>query len=78
MDLLRTLPKNLINHPEDMMMAIIIPYSPIHSAKMRIRIIPTKIPSVWAKALTPASPATPMASPDARAERPQQRPAPNN
>lgn len=56
-------------------MAIIIPYNPMHSAKMRIRIIPTKIPSVWAKALTPASPATPIARPAARAERPQQSPA---
>jgi len=61
-----------------MMIEIIIPYSPIHSAKMRIRIIPTKIPSVWAKALTPASPATPIASPAARAESPQQSPAAKN
>lgn len=61
-----------------MIMATIRPYNPIASAKIRIRIIPTKIPSVWAKALTPASPATPIARPAARAERPQARPAPSN
>ena len=61
-----------------MIMATIRPYNPIASAKMRIRIIPTKIPSVWAYALTPASPATPMANPAASELRPQQSPAPSN
>lgn len=60
------------------MIEIIIPYNPIASAKIRRMIIPTKIPSVWAYALTPASPATPIASPAARDERPQQSPAPRN
>ena len=46
------------------------------SAKIIIKIIPTKIPSVWAYALTPASPATPIASPAARALKPQANPAP--
>jgi len=59
-------------------MATMSPYKPIASAKMRMRIIPTKIPSVWAKALTPASPATPIAKPAARELRPQHSPAPNN
>ncbi len=44
-------------------MAIIIPYSPKASAKMRIKIIPTNTASCWALALTPASPTIPMASP---------------
>jgi len=46
-------------------MAIIIPYSPRASAKMRIRIIPTKICSCCALALTPASPTIPIARPAA-------------
>ena len=53
------------------------PYNPIASAKIRVKIIPTKIPSVWAYALTPASPATPIAKPDASDENPQQIPAAN-
>ena len=55
-------------------MAIMRPYSPIASAKIRIRIIPTKIASYCALALTPASPTIPIASPAAREERPQQSP----
>jgi len=57
-------------------MATMRPYKPIASAKMRMRIIPTKIPSVCAYALTPASPATPIARPAASALRPQESPAP--
>ena len=55
------------------MMAIIKPYRPRASAKMRIRITPTKM-SFAAFALTPASPTTPMARPAASDERPQHRP----
>ena len=55
-------------------MATMRPYRPKASAKMRIRIIPTKICSYWAFALTPASPTIPIARPAPRAERPQQRP----
>ena len=46
-------------------MAIIIPYRPRASPKIRIKIIPTKIYSCWAFALTPASPTIPMARPAA-------------
>ena len=58
-----------------MIIAMMRPYNPIASAKIRVRIIPTKTPSVWAYALTPASPAIPIAKPDASAENPQQIPA---
>ena len=47
------------------MIAIIIPYKPRASAKMRIKIIPTKICSYCALALTPASPTIPIARPAA-------------
>ena len=66
-----------LNTHADIIIATISPYSPIASAKININIIPTKIPSVYAYALTPASPATPMAKPDANALIPQHRPAPN-
>lgn len=59
-------------------MATMRPYKPMASAKMRIRTIPTKIASVWAYALTAASPATPIAKPAARELRPQVSPAPKN
>lgn len=45
--------------------AIISPYRPRASAKIRIRIIPTKIASYYALALTPASPTIPIARPAA-------------
>jgi hypothetical protein len=68
--------------------AIMRPYRPKASAKIRIKIIPTKIASYCALALTPASPTTPIAKPAAyneklirklnrivtSEERPQQRP----
>ena len=44
---------------------MIKPYSPRASAKIKIRIIPTKIASYWALALTPASPTIPIARPAA-------------
>ena len=56
------------------MRATISPYNPKASAKMRISIIPTKIFSCCPSALTPASPAIPIANPAARDERPQQSP----
>ena len=66
-------------------MATISPNNPIASAKMRIKIIPTNIFGSIAFALTPISPTTPIANPDAynvnkiisitKAEKPQQRPA---
>ena len=57
---------------------IINPYKATASAKMRIRIIPIKIFSYWALALTPASPTIPIANPAANELSPQQSPAPNN
>ena len=54
--------------------ATISPYNPKASAKMSIKIIPTKIFSYWAFALTPASPTIPMAMPAANELSPQQRP----
>ena len=56
------------------MRATISPYNPSASAKMRISIIPTKIFSCCPKALTPASPAIPIAKPAARELSPQQSP----
>ena len=47
------------------MIPIIKPYSPIASAKIRIRIIPTKSLGSCAFPLTPASPTIPIAYPDA-------------
>ena len=41
------------------------PYKPKASAKIRIRINPTKTLSYYALALTPASPTIPMAKPAA-------------
>ena len=62
-------------HQLDIIIAIMRPYNPIASAKIRVKIIPTKTWSVWAYALTPASPATPIANPEASAENQQQIPA---
>ncbi len=50
---------------EDMIIAMISPYRPRASAKMRMRIIPTNILGSTAFALTPASPTTPIAKPAA-------------
>jgi hypothetical protein len=50
---------------------------PRTSAKMRIRIIPTKSLGCWAVPRTPASPTIPMAKPAARPARPTERPAPS-
>ena len=47
------------------------PYSASASPKIRIRIMPTKILSCCALALTPASPTMPMASPAASELKPQ-------
>ena len=52
------------------------PYRPSTSAKMRIRIMPTKSLGCCAVPLTPASPTMPIAKPDARPLRPTLRPAP--
>jgi hypothetical protein len=46
-------------------MAMIMPYNPRASAKIKIKIIPTKIASCYALALTPASPTIPIANPAA-------------
>ena len=72
---------NEINDENKVTQKIIIiatmsPYRPIASAKIIIKIIPTKMPSVCAYALTPASPATPIARPAAKALKPQANPAP--
>lgn len=58
-------------------MATISPYSPRTSAKMSIRIIPTKSLGCCAVPRTPASPTIPMANPAARPENPTERPAPS-
>ena len=52
------------------------PYRPSTSAKMRMRIIPTKRRGCWAVPRTPASPTIPIAKPAARPDRPTDRPAP--
>ena len=57
-------------------MATIKPYRPNTSAKMRIKIIPTKRRGCWAVPLTPASPTIPIANPAANPENPTERPAP--
>lgn len=54
----------LVNYWERMR-ATISPYNPRASAKIRISIIPTKILSCCPSALTPASPAIPIANPAA-------------
>lgn len=46
------------------------------SAKIRIRIMPTKRRGCWAVPRTPASPTMPIANPAARPDRPTDRPAP--
>ena len=55
-------------------MEIISPNKAIASARISISIIPIKILSVWAKALTPASPIIPIANPAAKELNPQQSP----
>ena len=55
-------------------MEIIRPNKAIASAKISISIIPINILSVWAKALTPASPIIPIANPAAKELKPQQSP----
>ena len=55
-------------------MEIISPNKAIASARISISIIPIKILSVWAKALTPASPIIPIANPAANELNPQQSP----
>ena len=66
--------RKIIDHCERMR-ATIRPYRPSASAKIKIKIIPTKILSCCAFALTPASPTIPMASPAASELSPQQSPA---
>lgn len=56
--------------------ATISPYNPRTSAKMRIRIIPTKSLGCCAVPLTPASPTIPIANPAANPDKPTDRPAP--
>lgn len=57
-------------------MATIRPYRPNTSAKMRIKIIPTKRRGCCAVPLTPASPTIPIAKPAAKPEKPTDKPAP--
>ena len=52
-----------VNHAEDKINATINPYKPNASANIKIKIIPTKILSCYAFALTPASPTIPIANP---------------
>ena len=51
--------------PEDIIMATMSPKRPIASAKIRIRIIPTKSLGWMAFMRTPTSPTTPIAKPEA-------------
>lgn len=55
-------------------MAIISPYSPIASPKIKIRIIPTNNLGSLALHLTPMSPTIPIAYPAANDEKPTQIP----
>lgn len=57
-------------------MATISPYRPNTSAKMRIKIIPTKRRGCCAVPRTPASPTIPMAKPAASPEKPTDKPEP--
>ena len=52
-------------HPLDIMMATMRPKRPMASAKIKIRIIPTKSFGSIAFILTPTSPTTPIAKPEA-------------
>merc|ERR1719465_338567 len=52
------------------------PYRPRASAKIKMRIMPTKRRGCWALARTPASPTMPMARPAAREDIPTVSPAP--
>ena len=60
------------------MIETINPYRPIASEKINTRTMPTKMSSVYANARTPASPATPIASPEANALPPVHSPAKKN
>lgn len=55
----------MIAQPVERIIAMISPYNPRASAKIKIRIIPTNILGSIAFALTPTSPTTPIASPAA-------------
>ena len=55
----------LVDHALDMMMATMSPKRPIASAKIKIRIIPTNSLGSIAFILTPTSPTTPIAKPEA-------------
>lgn len=57
-------------------MATINPYRPSTSAKIRIKIIPTKRRGCWAVPRTPASPTIPIANPAAKPLKPTAKPAP--
>lgn len=52
------------------------PYRPSTSAKIRIKIIPTKRRGCCAVPLTPASPTIPIANPAAKPLKPTANPAP--
>jgi hypothetical protein len=65
--------KVFLNYPKSMI-DIINPNNAIASAKISINIIPIKILSVCANALTPASPIIPIANPAANELSPQQSP----
>ena len=56
--------------------AVINPYKPRTSAKIKIKIIPTYNFGCCAVPRTPASPTIPIAKPAARPERPTDKPAP--
>lgn len=57
-------------------MATIKPYKPNTSAKIKIKIIPTKSRGCWAVPRTPASPTIPIAKPAANPLNPTANPAP--
>jgi len=65
----------LLYQDDDKINAVISPNNPIASAKINIRIKPTKTLPSNAFALTPASPTIPIANPDAKLLNPQHNPA---
>lgn len=54
-----------IDYPWERIKATIKPYNPKASAKIKIKIIPTKIPGCWELHRTPTSPTIPIAYPAA-------------
>ena len=65
----------IINHAYDRINETMSPYNPRASAKIKIKMSPTKTLSSCALAFTPASPTIPIANPAAMQLKPQDIPA---